>query len=75
MAQPEFLTWMEFYKLHPFDDFHRIHRPAALVAHSMRGGEIDPLLEFLEPDRRPALAGLTEADMTTLRAFGYMKGE
>lgn len=69
MAQPEFLTWIEYFKLFPFDDYHRYFRPAALVAHSMRGGEIQPLLDFLEPDR--SSADISEADMNTLRAFGF----
>lgn len=69
MAQPEFLTWIEYFKLHPFDDYHRYFRPAALVAHSMRGGEIQPLLDFLEPDRSGT--NLSEADMNTLHAFGF----
>jgi hypothetical protein len=68
MTQPEFLSWMEFYRLYPFDDFHRIHRPAALVAASM-SGDLQARLDWLQPD--PREADMTEADVATLRAFGY----
>jgi hypothetical protein len=37
MTEDEWLRWIEFYKLQPFDDYHRFARPAALVAHSMSG--------------------------------------
>lgn len=69
MTQPEFLAWREFYCNFPFDDFHRFHRPAALVAQSMGGGDMQERLNWLQPD--PRNAGMTEADMNTLRAFGY----
>lgn len=69
MDQPEFLQWIEFYKLFPFDDFHRFHRPAALVASAIGGGEIRERLAWLQPD--PRNAGMSDADMATLRAFGY----
>lgn len=69
MTLPEFLAWVEFYRLFPFDDFHRFHRPAALVAQSFGGGDIAPRLDWLQPDSRNA--DLNEADMNTLRAFGF----
>ena len=69
MPQAEFLGWIEFYKANPFDDFHRFHRPAALIARSVAGGEIQPLLDWLQPD--PRNTGMDTADMNTLRAFGY----
>lgn len=71
MTRREFLSWMEFYKLYPFDDFHRFHRPAALQAHMARGkaSDMQPLLDWLQPD--PRNDGLTDADMRTMRAFGY----
>jgi hypothetical protein len=71
MTQPEFLAWVEFYKREPFDDFHRHHRPAALVARSIAGGEIQPLLDWLQPD--PRTAGMSDADLNTLRAFGFKR--
>lgn len=65
----EFASWIEFYRLYPFDDFHRFHRPSALVARSMGGGEIQPLLDWLQPDR--STEGMSDADMNTLKAFGF----
>jgi len=67
MTQPEFLAWCEFYRLYPFDDMHRHHRPAAIVAHSMSGAEIEKLLDWLAPD--PALEKFSEADRATMRAL------
>jgi hypothetical protein len=68
MTQPEFLAWVEFYKIHPFDDRHRYYRPAALVARKMGGGEIDDLLNWLEPD--PATAGYSQAALNSFKAHG-----
>ena len=31
LTEEELDYWREFYRLHPFDDLHRFHRPAALV--------------------------------------------
>lgn len=67
MTQPEFLAWVEFYKLNPFDDYHRFYRPAALVSHSMSGGSLDDLLGWLEKRPEPKLS---DADLATLKAFG-----
>lgn len=71
MPQTEFLSWVEFYKLYPFDDFHRYHRPAALVSASLGGGELQQRLDWLQPD--PTTEDLNDADMATLRAFGFTK--
>jgi len=68
LSQREFGDWMTFYRAHPFDDHHRYHRPAALVARSMSGGEIQPLLDWLHP---PTWSdGLEQSDINTLRALG-----
>ena len=69
MSRGEFLAWVEFYRLYPFDDYHRIHRPAALIATSMSGTKLDELLEWLQPSRSPQ--GFTSADMATMRALGF----
>lgn len=69
MTPDEFMQWVEFYRLFPFDDFHRFHRPAALVSQSMAGGEIQEKLDWLQPDSRND--GLSDADMKTMRAFGF----
>ena len=72
LSHREFVAWIEFYKLQPFDDMHRIHRPAALIARSMGGTEIEHLLQWLQP---PPVSvdtpeGLSAADLATLNAFG-----
>lgn len=69
MTRPEFLAWIEFYRLFPFDDLHRFHRPAALVSQSFSGGDIQSRLDWLQPDARNA--DLEDADLKTLRAFGF----
>jgi hypothetical protein len=61
------MSWIEFYRLYPFDDLHRYHRPAALVSGSM-GGKIDKALDWLQPE--PAIGDFSDADMTVLKAFG-----
>lgn len=84
MTLPEYLSWIEFYKLYPFDDFHRYHRPAALVAQSLGGEDADvvAMLEWLQPDSNvgrpvPKAAAVTPvhqygaADMNTFKAFGF----
>jgi len=69
MSRTEFLAWLAFYELHPFDDFHRFHRPAALIAASMGGGSIDDRLDWLQPPP-PPLVQYSDADMNTFKAFG-----
>ena len=68
MTPDEFGDWIEFYRMQPFDDFHRFHRPAALIATSMGGGEIQPRLDWLQP---PASNQYSSADLNTLKAFGF----
>jgi hypothetical protein len=67
MTPREFSSWVEFYKLFPFDDRHRFHRPAAMVAASM-GGKYDERIEFLSPEPKPS--GLSKADIALMKAFG-----
>lgn len=68
MPRPEFLSWLAFHQLFPFDDHHRYHRPAVLVAESMSGGHLQDRLNWLQPD--PATAGWDEADLRTFAALG-----
>lgn len=49
MTDDELAVWREFYRLYPFDDLHRYHRPAALVSASMSGGGYEEKIEFLQP--------------------------
>lgn len=65
MTQAEFESWVEFFERYPFDDRSRYVKPAALIAQSMRGGEITPFLEYLQPSMYSA------ADLRTLSAFGF----
>lgn len=68
MSQREYMAWIEFYRLHPFDDLHRFHRPAALVASSIGGGDLAKRLEWLAPE--PVPEGFSAADLAALKAFG-----
>jgi hypothetical protein len=67
MSQVEFIQWIEFYKLHPFDDYHRYLRPAGLIA-SSNGADMTKALDWLQPE--PVYAGLSEADINTFKALG-----
>ena len=71
MSRNEFLRWGRFYELYPFDDLHRYHRPAAVVAASFGGGDVQPILDWLQPDR--GMLGMTDADVATMRAMGFTK--
>lgn len=68
MTPREFAAWIEFYKLFPFDDRHRYHRPAALVSVSLGGGKIDDRIAFLSPDPKPE--GYSSADMSLMKMLG-----
>lgn len=74
MSRQEFIAWAEFYKLHPFDDFHRIHKPAAMIAAAQGGASVAERLEWLAPARPQHDDGWTDADAATLRALGVLKG-
>ncbi len=77
MTQREFESWKKFYQMRPFDDLHRYHRPAALIAHSLGGGEgIDRTLEVLVNDQQQAgghdaapEGEFSEADRATIKAL------
>jgi len=71
MTQREFADWMTFYRAYPFDDFHRHHRPAALVAQSMAGGSLQEKLDWLQP---PAWQqDFSASDLQTLKTLGIRK--
>lgn len=72
MSAAEFERWMYFYRDQPFDDFHRFHRPAALITQSFRGGDINEFLDYLQPPFIPE--DMSEADLNTLKAFGIRPG-
>ncbi|GAB2913690.1 phage tail assembly protein T [Paralcaligenes ginsengisoli] len=68
MTQAEFLRWQEFYLQEPFDDLHRFHRPAALIATRLAGGSISDMLDFLQPSESDS--EFSDADLATFKAFG-----
>lgn len=76
MSRQEFLAWREYYHLFPFDDLHRYHRPAALIAQAASGGGdagmLQQRLAWLQPEPETNLdAGTyTQADLATFAAFG-----
>lgn len=67
MGQPEFDAWCEFYTEHPFDDYHRYQKPAALVAWSNGGVTLQTAMDYLAP---PGDDGNTEADRSLFEAAG-----
>ncbi|AZR95098.1 hypothetical protein BBB39_16055 [Bordetella trematum] len=79
MTLAEFRSWQRFYQESPFDDLHRYHRPAAMLAQVMAGGDYPARLEWLVGDSAPmpdpvegGLAGgqFSEADLRTFAALG-----
>lgn len=70
MSMAEFKAWGEFYERWPFDDYHRIHRPAALIAGAFGGNSEASMrarLEWLQPSSRvPA----NDADAALYAAAG-----
>ena len=75
MSQAEFERWFDFYQMHPFDDLHRFHRPAALIARSMTGAEIEDMIQWLHPKYKEESEDgeYTEADLKTFKALGLSK--
>lgn len=67
MTADEFSAWIEFYRHEPFDDLHRYHRPAALIASSFKG-KFDDCLAVLVPKPKPN--GYSSADMTLMQILG-----
>lgn len=72
MSQVEFDRWIEFYRFHPFDDMHRYHRPAALLA-ARNGVDIQKALDYLHPPRMPD--GIDHVGMSVMRALGVKPPE
>lgn len=73
MTVRELRSWRRFYRERPFDDLHRFHRPAALIAHSFGGGDgVDETLRILIGAIRKehgTEGEFSEADKATLRAL------
>lgn len=72
MSEDEFDAWAEYYRRWPFDDYHRFHRPAALVA-QIAGGmkDTDGLLQWLQPDDTPQKRPRSQADEAIWRGAGW----
>lgn len=71
MTQTEFVAWREFHRMFPLDDFHRLYRPAAMIAQSMAGGDLQPRLDWLAPEpMADDESGWSAADKATFKAFG-----
>lgn len=69
MSQAEFERWQLFYTEQPFDDLHRYHRPAALLAKASGGREqFSEYVKMLVNDSSKPEA--SDADMNTFAAFG-----
>lgn len=75
MPEADFEALREFYVTDPFDDLHRYHRPAALVASSM-GGTFAKALAVLRPPPPtdiPAHGNFSDADMRSMLALGLTR--
>lgn len=73
MTYAEFCEWVAFYVEHPFDDAHRYHRPAALIAQSIASGDMEKRLEWLKGGRalvKESSGRFSEADLRTFEALG-----
>jgi hypothetical protein len=72
MSHAELDSWIEFYNLHPFDDRHRFHRPAALLAHTIGGRDVRAMMSWLGSELQPAAPG---EQPTTTRSPGQADPE
>ena len=62
-----FQRWIAYYTAFPFDDRHRYYRPTALIARSMGGGDMNEMMDWLDP---PPATGHTSADHDLFKAAG-----
>lgn len=70
MLPDELEGWKAYYRLWPFDDHYRFHRPAAVIAASM-SGDLEDKLDWLAGDRpKAADAGFNEVDRSVMGALG-----
>ncbi|EJO27466.1 hypothetical protein QWC_31701 [Achromobacter marplatensis] len=72
MKQVEFERWRHFYERFPFDAMHLHYRPAAMIAQAMSSGELSDKLDWLS---RPLVSDSTDADVRTMKAFGFSPGD
>lgn len=64
MSAAEFERWCDYYRIAPFDDRHRYHRPAALIASRNSRSPVEDLIDWLQPPDMP-----TE-DLSVFKALG-----
>ena len=72
MTEDEFRSWKAYYRLWPFDDYHRFHRPAGLISASM-SGDLEDRLDWLAGDRGKGDdpgSGLSDVDRSVMAALG-----
>lgn len=72
ITEDELLAWKEYYRLWPFDDYTRFHRPAALIASAFGGGGDEGLetrLNWLDGNRKRPGGGST-VDRSVISALG-----
>lgn len=79
MSASEFQAWKAFYAMYPFDDLHRYHRPAAMVAAAW-GGKYKQLIDFLAPEPEIDMPSsenskFSKADIATMNAMMQMAGK
>jgi len=77
MSQRELRSWQKFYEESPFDDLHRYHRPAALLAQVQVSGDFSERLDWLVDGidlrlaQEASMAGrFSEAELRTFAALG-----
>ncbi|QET71442.1 phage tail assembly protein T [Bordetella bronchiseptica] len=79
LTEAEFRSWQQFYQESPFDDLHRYHRPAAMLAQVQVGGDFPARLDWLvggmglrqDDDQMPLLSDqFSEADLKSFAALG-----
>ncbi len=68
MPETDLAGFRSFFELYPFDDLHRFHRPAAVVATAF-GGKYENTLAFLAPS--PHDPALSDADNDVIKALGF----
>lgn len=56
--------------MHPFDDLHRFHRPAALLA-AVKGYSMETAIDYLHPPNR--VDNIDEVGLSVMRALGIKR--
>lgn len=67
MSQKDYEGFRQFYQLFPFDDHHRVHLPAAVIAASM-GVKMEDALKVLDPP--PNESGWSQAELNSFKSHG-----